>query len=54
LKKMFGTVHREKPESSRSESKEAYFVALRRKLEVVKEVPKIEVESKQEPGESVQ
>ncbi|KFY69580.1 hypothetical protein V496_00127 [Pseudogymnoascus sp. VKM F-4515 (FW-2607)] len=31
LKKLFGAVHREKPESSRSESKEAYFVALRRK-----------------------
>ncbi|KAF5869436.1 putative 21s rrna (uridine -2 -o)-methyltransferase mrm2 protein [Botrytis fragariae] len=30
LKKMFAVVHREKPESSRSESKEAYFVALRR------------------------
>ncbi|KAI0468086.1 23S ribosomal RNA methyltransferase [Xylaria cf. heliscus] len=31
LKKMFRKVHREKPESSRSESKEAYFVALGRK-----------------------
>ncbi|ELR07317.1 hypothetical protein GMDG_02497 [Pseudogymnoascus destructans 20631-21] len=31
LKKLFGAVHREKPESSRSESKESYFVALRRK-----------------------
>ncbi|PQE04531.1 hypothetical protein CJF31_00007373 [Rutstroemia sp. NJR-2017a BVV2] len=31
LRRMFGSVHREKPESSRSESKEAYFVALRRK-----------------------
>ncbi|KAM0308536.1 hypothetical protein ACHAO8_009902 [Botrytis cinerea] len=30
LRKMFAVVHREKPESSRSESKEAYFVALRR------------------------
>ncbi|KAF7904942.1 uncharacterized protein EAF01_005464 [Botrytis porri] len=30
LRKMFAMVHREKPESSRSESKEAYFVALRR------------------------
>ncbi|RYP47018.1 hypothetical protein DL768_006878 [Monosporascus sp. mg162] len=29
LKKMFGRVHREKPESSRNESREAYFVALR-------------------------
>ncbi|KAI0430702.1 FtsJ-like methyltransferase [Xylaria sp. FL1042] len=34
LKKMFGKVHREKPESSRSESKEGYFVALRRKGDV--------------------
>ncbi|KAI1308297.1 FtsJ-like methyltransferase [Xylaria venustula] len=34
LKKMFGKVHREKPDSSRSESKEAYFVALRRKGDV--------------------
>ncbi|KAI0911244.1 23S ribosomal RNA methyltransferase [Ustulina deusta] len=34
LKKMFGKVHREKPESSRNESKEAYFVALRRKGDV--------------------
>ncbi|ORY64973.1 FtsJ-like methyltransferase-domain-containing protein [Pseudomassariella vexata] len=31
LKKMFGRVHREKPESSRTESREAYFVALKRK-----------------------
>ncbi|KAG6001136.1 hypothetical protein E4U21_004670 [Claviceps maximensis] len=31
LRSMFGKVVREKPESSRSESKEAYFVALRRK-----------------------
>ncbi|KAI9707529.1 MAG: 2' O-ribose methyltransferase [Candelina mexicana] len=31
LKKLFSSVRREKPESSRSESKEAYFVALRRK-----------------------
>ncbi|KAI9769502.1 MAG: 2' O-ribose methyltransferase [Geoglossum simile] len=31
LKKLFSAVHREKPQSSRSESKEAYFVALRRK-----------------------
>ncbi|KAK8089272.1 ribosomal RNA large subunit methyltransferase J [Apiospora hydei] len=30
LKKMFAKVHREKPDSSRSESREAYFVALRR------------------------
>ncbi|KAI2625732.1 23S ribosomal RNA methyltransferase [Hypoxylon sp. NC1633] len=34
LKKMFAKVHREKPESSRSESKESYFVALRRKGDV--------------------
>jgi len=31
LKQLFKFVHREKPESSRSESKEAYFVAIRRK-----------------------
>ncbi|KAI0892224.1 23S ribosomal RNA methyltransferase [Annulohypoxylon nitens] len=31
LRKMFAAVHREKPESSRKESKESYFVALRRK-----------------------
>jgi len=37
LKKLFAVVHREKPESSRSESKEAYFVALRRKAEAKKE-----------------
>ncbi|KAH8785016.1 FtsJ-like methyltransferase-domain-containing protein [Diaporthe sp. PMI_573] len=30
LEKMFTKVHREKPESSRSDSKEAYFVALKR------------------------
>ncbi|KAI0472851.1 23S ribosomal RNA methyltransferase [Xylariaceae sp. FL0804] len=34
LKKMFGKVHREKPDSSRNESREAYFVALRRKANV--------------------
>jgi len=34
LKKLFAAVHRDKPESSRSESKEAYFVALRRKPDV--------------------
>ncbi|KAL1305638.1 hypothetical protein AAFC00_007234 [Neodothiora populina] len=34
LRKLFEKVHREKPESSRSESKEAYFVALRRKPDV--------------------
>jgi len=37
LRKMFSIVHREKPESSRSESKEAYFVALRRKRDGEKE-----------------
>ncbi|PMD25221.1 23S ribosomal RNA methyltransferase [Hyaloscypha hepaticicola] len=37
LRKMFRTVHREKPESSRSESKEAYFVALRRKAHIVED-----------------
>ncbi|KAK3395272.1 FtsJ-like methyltransferase-domain-containing protein [Podospora didyma] len=31
LKKMFAKVHREKPDSSRSESREAFFVALKRK-----------------------
>ncbi|KAK7746492.1 2' O-ribose methyltransferase [Cytospora paraplurivora] len=34
LQRMFEKVHREKPESSRSDSKEAYFVALRRKGDV--------------------
>ncbi|KAI3396275.1 hypothetical protein diail_12357 [Diaporthe ilicicola] len=34
LEKMFLKVHREKPESSRSDSKEAYFVALKRKGDV--------------------
>ncbi|KAK4447938.1 ribosomal rna large subunit methyltransferase j [Podospora aff. communis PSN243] len=37
LKKMFAKVHREKPESSRSESREAFFVALRRKANVTLE-----------------
>ncbi|KAI1179280.1 23S ribosomal RNA methyltransferase [Nemania sp. FL0916] len=31
LKRMFGKVHREKPDSSRNESREGFFVALRRK-----------------------
>ncbi|KAL8712223.1 MAG: hypothetical protein Q9225_006971 [Loekoesia sp. 1 TL-2023] len=31
LRKLFSRVHRDKPESSRNESKEAFFVALRRK-----------------------
>ncbi|PNY26928.1 Ribosomal RNA large subunit methyltransferase E [Tolypocladium capitatum] len=35
LKRLFAKVHREKPDSSRSESKEAYFIALRRKQGVV-------------------
>ncbi|KXJ91101.1 FtsJ-like methyltransferase-domain-containing protein [Microdochium bolleyi] len=34
LKKMFAKVHREKPDSSRTESREAFFVALRRKGDV--------------------
>ncbi|KAL2262887.1 hypothetical protein VTK26DRAFT_9092 [Humicola hyalothermophila] len=34
LRKLFAKVHREKPESSRSESREAFFVALRRKGDV--------------------
>ncbi|KAF4504052.1 hypothetical protein G6O67_008671 [Ophiocordyceps sinensis] len=37
LKKLFAKVHREKPESSRSESKENFFVALRRKQGVILE-----------------
>ncbi|KZF20111.1 FtsJ-domain-containing protein [Xylona heveae TC161] len=37
LKKLFASVHRDKPDSSRSESKEAYFVALRRKDGVKRE-----------------
>ncbi|KAL2071360.1 hypothetical protein VTL71DRAFT_12595 [Oculimacula yallundae] len=40
LRAMFRSVHREKPESSRSESKEAFFVALRRKNEVYAKEPK--------------
>ncbi|KAI4722951.1 FtsJ-domain-containing protein [Aureobasidium sp. EXF-10727] len=38
LKKLFDKVHKEKPESSRKESKEAYFVALRRKSDVPREL----------------
>ncbi|KAI1806107.1 FtsJ-like methyltransferase [Daldinia bambusicola] len=34
LKKMFEKVHREKPDASRSDSREAYFVALRRRDKV--------------------
>ncbi|KAI9762553.1 MAG: 2' O-ribose methyltransferase [Chaenotheca gracillima] len=37
LKRLFNKVHREKPESSRKESREAYFVALRRKADVREE-----------------
>ncbi|KAL1794261.1 hypothetical protein ACET3X_007682 [Alternaria dauci] len=37
LKRLFGKVYREKPESSRAESREAYFVALRRKEKPTKE-----------------
>lgn len=34
LKAMFQKVHRDKPESSRSESKEAYFVGIKRLAKV--------------------
>ncbi|KAF2711621.1 FtsJ-domain-containing protein [Pleomassaria siparia CBS 279.74] len=37
LKRLFAKVHRDKPESSRSESKEGYFVALRRKENATRE-----------------
>ncbi|KAF2735406.1 FtsJ-domain-containing protein [Polyplosphaeria fusca] len=37
LKRLFTKVHREKPDSSRSESKEAYFVALGRKQSATRE-----------------
>ncbi|KAF1973403.1 FtsJ-domain-containing protein [Bimuria novae-zelandiae CBS 107.79] len=37
LKRLFAKVHREKPDSSRSESKEGYLVALRRKEAPTKE-----------------
>ena len=37
LKTLFEKVHRIKPDASRKESKEAYFVALRRKDGVTKE-----------------
>ena len=37
LKAMFHKVHREKPESSRSESKEAYFVGIKRLAKVDKD-----------------
>ncbi|TPX15823.1 uncharacterized protein E0L32_000157 [Thyridium curvatum] len=42
LRKLFAKVHREKPDSSRSESKEAFFVALRRKGDVVLGVEDLE------------
>lgn len=32
LRRLFAKVHREKPAASRSESKEGYFVGLRRKV----------------------
>ncbi|EXJ53945.1 ribosomal RNA large subunit methyltransferase J [Cladophialophora yegresii CBS 114405] len=38
LKAMFHKVHREKPESSRAQSKEAYFVGIKRLAKVEKEV----------------
>lgn len=37
LKKLFEKVHRIKPDSSRKESKEAYFVGLRRRAGVAKD-----------------
>ncbi|KAI9685251.1 MAG: 2' O-ribose methyltransferase [Bathelium mastoideum] len=37
LRRLFAKVHRDKPDSSRSESKEAYFVALKRKSEPTRE-----------------
>lgn len=37
LKKLFEKVHRIKPDSSRKESKEAYFVCLRRRPAAVRE-----------------
>jgi len=37
LKKLFEKVHRIKPDSSRKESKEAYFVGLRRKAGVARD-----------------
>ncbi len=38
LKAMFHRVHREKPESSRSQSREAYFVGLKRLAKVDRDV----------------
>ncbi|EEQ28490.1 21S rRNA (uridine(2791)-2'-O)-methyltransferase MRM2 [Microsporum canis CBS 113480] len=37
LKRLFYRVYREKPDSSRSESKEAYFIGIRRRIEKDKE-----------------
>ncbi len=37
LKKLFEKVHRIKPDSSRKESKESYFVCLRRRAGVPRE-----------------
>jgi 21S rRNA (uridine2791-2'-O)-methyltransferase len=37
MKKLFEKVHRIKPDSSRKESRESYFVGLRRKADVSKE-----------------
>ncbi|KAF2755799.1 FtsJ-domain-containing protein [Pseudovirgaria hyperparasitica] len=37
LKRLFKKVHREKPESSRAESKESYFVATKRKEDALRE-----------------
>lgn len=37
LRRLFAKVHREKPDSSRNESREAYFVALRRKDKATRE-----------------
>lgn len=47
LRKLFTKVHREKPDSSRSESKEAFFVALRRKAGVALDEAKA-VENKED------
>lgn len=37
LKAMFQKVHREKPESSRSDSKESYFIGIKRLAKVDKD-----------------
>jgi 21S rRNA (uridine2791-2'-O)-methyltransferase len=36
MKAMFSKVHREKPESSRSDSKESYFIGIKRLAKVDK------------------